>query len=262
MSRLTELAEQVRALNAASGNHIRAIQVAGRKTAGASRSLPSSVTGAAPIVASLKTAQQELANAGHAVAAFGKGAMQFAQTLTSGTGGAGTLGASSLGAHPATARAGANETTVTKYVDPQTGNEFTIVQDRAGRTIRVKANLHDFAGEARTAAEKEASRAVGRSGAPGDEGGHILSVQLAGSLGERNIVPQSFALNRSTYRKFEGFLVRQIQSGSSFQLDYKLLYPSATSTRPNVLRVHITETLANGTKVFRSWGFFNVKGQP
>ncbi len=70
----------------------------------------------------------------------------------------------------------------------------------------------------------------------GDDAGHIIGDQFGASSDIDNIISQESGLNRSTYKKLEGFLRNQIKLGNKVEALYDLKY-DADSRRPSEMSI-------------------------
>lgn len=247
MSELQDLARRIRGLSSASTKHMRAIQEAGKRTSALSRSFPPSLSDAGLIVSLLQAAQENLAQAGFAIAAFGEEAAQFADSLSAGNRSNATEFVRTLGNHGGSVTASSDHSTVV-YVDPETGNEVTWTLDLGERPISMRAILHGLSDEKRTSRESNTATAIGKIGRDlgfNDEGGHIASVGIVGSLGQVNIVTQNYDVNRRSFRDFERRVESQLKQGKSVTLSVDLLYRD-NNQRPSMFIVKYSDDRGNG----------------
>lgn len=64
--------------------------------------------------------------------------------------------------------------------------------------------------------------AVGKTGLPGDDGGHLIGARFDGHGENINLVPQNSNLNRSAWKRMENSWAREIEAGRQVDVDINL----------------------------------------
>ncbi|OUL97935.1 hypothetical protein A8M77_34285 [Variovorax sp. JS1663] len=107
-------------------------------------------------------------------------------------------------------------------------NGHKYVTDASGRVNKVEGTL------SLNAMERNGYQqcAVGKCGAPKDEGGHLIAASLGGAGDKINIVPQASTLNRGDWRAMENEFRNALKEGKTVLVKIDLGYP-AGGVRPN-----------------------------
>lgn len=124
-------------------------------------------------------------------------------------------------------------------------NGHTYVTDSVGRVKEVSGELKAI----KMDRNGYQQRCVGKCGAVGDEGGHLIAASLGGAGDRINIVPQNSVLNRNDYRAMEKELSEAVSSGKKVSVKIEVGYSGSNGVRPNEFR--ITATIDGAIKPFR-----------
>ena len=137
--------------------------------------------------------------------------------------------------------------TKTTHFDPDTGRP---VQESG--TI-----LEDFGGSPRG----DNATAIGRLGAPGDDGGHLGAHRFFGDTPDEGIVPQIANLNRGAWKKMESEWADWVAEGA--RVDYRIAVDPPGAIRPDNFKVVYVVSDPSTGAIFdkQSSSFANVGGQ-
>jgi hypothetical protein len=98
--------------------------------------------------------------------------------------------------------------------------DYEFLIDDLGRTTKVRGRLN----LQKAARDPRLQKAVGRVGATGDEGGHLIAARLGGPSDVANLVPQNVNFNRGAWKKMENELARELRSKAEVDVEIDLVY--------------------------------------
>lgn len=127
-------------------------------------------------------------------------------------------------------------------------NGHTYVTDSVGRVKEVSGELKSI----KMDRNGYQQRCVGKCGAVGDEGGHLIAASLGGAGDRINIVPQNSVINRNDYRAMEKELSEAVSSGKKVSVKIEVGYSGSNGVRPNSFQVVATiNGVEQAAKVFK-----------
>lgn len=136
----------------------------------------------------------------------------------------------------------------TRYELP---NGDYIITDHQGR-VTEKVFTPVLSDDVRTPYDKANTKAVGKEGIEGDEGGHIQAHRLGGSSERINLFPQNENFNRGAYKRFENQIADALKDGREVSPIKVTLSYDDNSNRPSKIEVSysidgkpITQTFKN-----------------
>lgn len=136
----------------------------------------------------------------------------------------------------------------TRYELPN--GDYTITDHQGCVTEKVFTPV--LSDDVRTPYDKANTKAVGKEGIEGDEGGHIQAHRLGGSSERINIFPQNANFNRGAYKRFENQIADALKDGREVSPIKVTLSYDDNSNRPSKIEVSysidgkpITQTFKN-----------------
>ncbi|MEM9201058.1 MAG: DNA/RNA non-specific endonuclease [Actinomycetota bacterium] len=106
---------------------------------------------------------------------------------------------------------------------------YSFVTDEMGRTVAASGPLRLDA-----ASRDGLSRAIGKLGLDGDQGGHLIGARFGGASSAFNLVPQAQRFNQSTFRSMaEEEWAQLLRSGHDVDVSIRPTYDSPETLRPD-----------------------------
>ncbi|MBK5647339.1 MAG: DNA/RNA non-specific endonuclease [Acinetobacter sp.] len=104
--------------------------------------------------------------------------------------------------------------------------------DHLGRVVKVEAMLSPSVKDRNTYQQRKA----GKSGNPGDEGGHLIASIFNGPGEQINLLPMDGNLNKGEWKKMENKWAEALNAGSTVQVKIEPIY-HGNNTRPDKFKV-------------------------
>lgn len=129
------------------------------------------------------------------------------------------------------------------------GNSARWVIDKSGNLLEVSGKLvEDFGGAAkgnlRSLAEEAEQVLAGKSGFPGDQGGHAIAHRFLKDQGSKNLFAQEGNFNMGAYKTLENDYARALQVPGT-EVNFSHSFSDFVRSRPNKVTIN-TEILRNG----------------
>lgn len=118
------------------------------------------------------------------------------------------------------------------YVD----GRHSYATDQLGRTTKVTSTITSDGLEAGIRNAYQQGK-VGKTGIPGDEGGHLIATQLGGPGEKINLVPQNMNLNRSAWKVMENDWAKRAANGQTIKIEIEIIYSDINKSRPETFVV-------------------------
>lgn len=144
---------------------------------------------------------------------------------------------------------------------PAGGSSGTWWHNAKGDLVKTKGSLRGRAGVGRSSAEIRTQGTVGRSGLPGDEGGHALGHRFMGDQGRRNMFPQQGNFNKSAFKTLENEWDDWIKHGYHVDVDIKFQKIVGGRPREAVVRYRVIDPATGALEHSDALLFQNVGGQ-
>ena len=141
-------------------------------------------------------------------------------------------------------------------------NEATWHQKADGELHGVDGRLNEMGkGKKRSSAETTEQGKVGKSGNPGDEGGHAVGYRFMDEQGAKNLFAQAGNFNKSAWKKMENEWAAFVKRG--YKVDFKIKLKKHKGGRPDEISVVYDVTSPHTNKVMRRgpFTFNNVAGE-